>query len=260
MVNDGIYCFNNCNGNCCSKYSVMLTTEDILRILLNTPLKPEKFTAIYEATPNSDDPPISINSKNIELGLKQRKARLASPAIVFFDEIDAIAPKRGFFYGDSNVTTRVISQLLTELDGLEALSRDIVIVAATNRLDIIDTALIRPGRIDRMIKVDAPDEVARLSILKIFSKNMPLDTDVNLQELSKLIDGFAGSDIEALCSEAGLIALRENIKANKVTLKHFKAAMSKIHPTITAEMKKFFDDMENQFKQPVKQGKSLPYT
>jgi len=190
-----------------------------------------------------------------------RKARLASPAIIFFDEIDAITPKRGMIFGDSNVTTRVISQLLTELDGLETLSRDIVIVAATNRLDIIDPALIRPGRIDRLIKVDAPDEKARYEILKIYTKNMPLDDDVDLQQLAKETEGFAGSDIEAMCDEAGLIALRENINAQKVSLKHFKAAMKKIHPTITPEMKKFYDDMEKQFRKLITTvHKHSPYT
>ncbi|MHA1751946.1 MAG: CDC48 family AAA ATPase [Candidatus Helarchaeota archaeon] len=189
-----------------------------------------------------------------------RKARMASPAIIFFDEIDAITPKRGMMFGDSNVTTRVISQLLTELDGLETLSRDVVIVAATNRLDIIDPALIRPGRIDRLIKVDAPDEKARLEILKIYTKEMPLDDDVNLEDLAHEMEGFAGSDIEGCCDEAGLIALREDIKAKKVSLKHFKKAMKKIHPTITPEMKRFYDNMESQFRQIVGPQKHMPYT
>jgi len=189
-----------------------------------------------------------------------RKARLASPAIIFFDEVDAITPKRGMIFGDSNVTTRVISQLLTELDGLETLSRDIVIVAATNRLDIIDPALIRPGRIDRLIKVDAPDEKARIQIIKIYAKNMPLDDDVDLDEIARNMEGFAGSDIEGCCDEAGLIALREDINAKKVSLKHFKQAMEKIHPTITPEMKRFYDEMEKQFRQIVSTQKQLPYT
>jgi transitional endoplasmic reticulum ATPase len=191
-----------------------------------------------------------------------RKARLASPAIIFFDEVDAITPKRGSVFEDSNVTTRVISQLLTELDGLETLSRDIVIVAATNRLDIVDPALIRPGRIDRLIKVDAPDEKARLEILKIYTKDMPLDEDVNLEELAHELEGFAGSDIEGCCDEAGLIALRENIDANIVSIKHFRKAMGKVHPTITKDLKRFYDNMESQFRQMIsaESRKSLPYT
>lgn len=191
-----------------------------------------------------------------------RKARLASPAIIFFDEVDAITPKRGSVFGDSNVTTRVISQLLTELDGLETLSRDIVIVAATNRLDIVDPALIRPGRIDRLIKVDAPDEKARLEILKIYTKDMPLDEDVDLKDLAHKLEGFAGSDIEGCCDEAGLIALRENIDANIVSIEHFRKAMNKVHPTITKQLKDFYDNMESQFRQMIssESRKSLPYT
>ncbi|MHA1229824.1 MAG: CDC48 family AAA ATPase [Candidatus Helarchaeota archaeon] len=189
-----------------------------------------------------------------------RKARLASPAIIFFDEIDAITPKRGMSFGDSNVTTRVISQLLTELDGLETLSRDVVIVAATNRLDIVDPALVRPGRIDKLIKVDAPDEKARLKILQIYTANMPLADDVDLELLAKELEGFAGSDIEGLCYEAGLVALRENIEAKKVYKRHFELARQKIHPTITPEMKRFYDEMERRFRQLVIPSKQTPYT
>jgi transitional endoplasmic reticulum ATPase len=159
---------------------------------------------------------------------------MASPAIVFFDEIDAIAPRRGLGY-NSGVTERVISQLLTEMDGLGSLD-DVVVIAATNRPDILDPALLRSGRLDRLILVDAPDEQARQAILETYLKNMPLTDDVTSVFLASKTTGFAGSDIATLCREAGIIALRENINTKEVALKHFKESLKKVHPTISDEM------------------------
>jgi transitional endoplasmic reticulum ATPase len=138
-----------------------------------------------------------------------RKARQSAPCIIFFDEIDAIAPKRGRDIS-SAVTDKVVNQLLTELDGMEE-PKDVIIIAATNRPDIIDPALLRPGRLDRVILVPVPDEKARLDIFKIHTRNMNLAEDVSLEELAKKTEGYTGADIEALCREAAMLAVRESI-------------------------------------------------
>ncbi|RLI14786.1 AAA family ATPase, partial [Candidatus Bathyarchaeota archaeon] len=177
-----------------------------------------------------------------------RKARMAAPSIVFFDEIDAIAPSRGLGYGDSRVTERVISQLLTEIDGLITL-QNVVVIGATNRPDILDPALLRPGRFDRRIYVPPPDYEARLEILKIKTRNMPLAEDVNLEELAKRMEGYSGADIDSVCREAALNALRRDINAKEVTLKDFEEAMAGIAPSITPEMEKWYRDMEKRFKE-----------
>jgi len=174
-----------------------------------------------------------------EKGVREvfRKARLAAPTIIFFDEIDAIAPRRGLGYGDSHVTERVVSQLLTELNGLENL-KEVIVVAATNRPDILDPALLRPGRFDRVIHVPSPDEKARLEIVKIHSRRMPLSSDVDLKQLATPTTGYAGSDIEAVCREAGMLALREAVNASvgtgniHVCWRHFEQALEKIRSSI----------------------------
>ena len=177
-----------------------------------------------------------------------RKARLAAPSIVFFDEIDSLTPVRGMS-SDSNVTERVISQLLTELDGLLEL-KDIIVIAATNRPDIVDPALLRPGRFDRLILVKAPNQKGRLEIFKIYTKDMPLASDVVLKDLASTTEGFVGSDIEALCREAGMLALREDFNIEKVAMKHFSEALEKIHPTVTPDVIKYYDKITERFKRP----------
>ncbi len=176
-----------------------------------------------------------------------RKAKMAAPCIIFFDEFDSIAPSRGRHTTDSGVSEKVLSQLLTELDGLEV-KKDIVVIAATNRPDILDPALIRPGRIDRMLLVPPPDEIGRLEILKIFTKDMPLANNIDLNVLNKLLNGFSGADIETLCREAGMIALRENIRARKITKEHFKQATELINPSIIPEVIKWYETFGEKFK------------
>jgi transitional endoplasmic reticulum ATPase len=166
-----------------------------------------------------------------------RKARMAAPTIIFFDEIDAVVPRRGSGMGDSHVSERVISQLLTELDGLEKLE-NIVVVAATNRPDLIDSALLRPGRFDRLLLVRAPDKKARLEIFKIHTKDMPLAKDVDLEALAAETEGYAGSDIAALCREAGMLVLRKDIKGKDVHMKQFQEAMESVMPSVTEEIEK----------------------
>lgn len=169
-----------------------------------------------------------------------RKARMAAPAIIFFDEIDAVVPRRGSGIGDAHVTERVISQLLTELDGLEKLE-NVVVLAATNRPDLIDPALLRPGRFDRLILTPAPDKRTRLEIFKIHTRGMPLAKDVDLEKLAEETEGYVGSDIQAICREAAMTVLREDIKAKEVRMGHFREAIEKVRPSVTPEIEKGYE-------------------
>ncbi len=195
-----------------------------------------------------------------EKGVREifRKARQAAPCIIFFDELDAIAPTRGRSMGDSHVTERVISQLLTELDGLEILT-NVVVIAATNRPDIIDPALLRPGRFDRILYVSPPDKESRLQIIKIHTKKKPLAEDVNFEDLADNTEGYTGADIASLSSAAVMLALREHItkypdskeaekqaKDLKITMKHFEEAMKKIRPLSKQELD-MYKNVANQF-------------
>ena len=173
------------------------------------------------------------------------KARQTSPSIIFFDEIDALAPRRGAT-GDNRVTERVVNQLLTEIDGLEEL-HNVVIIGATNRPDILDTALLRPGRFDRIVLVGAPDEKARNDIFKLHTSGMPLAKDVSLSQLAKVTDGFAGADIESICREAAMIALRADMAAKEVAKKDFDKAMDKVRPSISKEVEDLYKSLKDQF-------------
>lgn len=178
-----------------------------------------------------------------------QRARQVAPCIIFFDEIDSIAPRRGSTYGDSGVTDRIVNQLLTEMDGLQR-TKDVVVIAATNRPDILDPALLRPGRFDRIIYVPPPDEEARYEIFKIHTRNMPLDDDVDLRELARRTEFYTGADIEAVVIEAGLAAARENINVQKVSRRHFEYALNKVKPSLTPdaldEYKKILEAFEKQ--------------
>ena len=175
-----------------------------------------------------------------------RKARQVAPCIIFFDEIDSIAPRRGL-WGDSHATERVVSQLLTEMSGLEEL-KDVVVVAATNRPDILDPALLRPGRFDKLIFVPPPDEKGRYEILKVHTKNIPLAKDVDLKEIAKRTQGYSGADLEALCREAALFALREDMEAKEVKMKHFEKAMEKVKPSLSKEIIKLYEKLSEEMK------------
>jgi transitional endoplasmic reticulum ATPase len=177
-----------------------------------------------------------------EKGVREtfRKARMAAPAIVFFDEIDAIVPSRGSGFGDSHVTERVISQLLTELDGLEKLE-NVVVLAATNRPDLIDSAVLRPGRFDRLVLVQAPDKKARHEIFKIHTKGMPLAKDVDLNALATETEGYVGADIAALCREAAMFVLRRDIKGKEVKMADFTEVIKRIRPSVTKEIEKDYE-------------------
>lgn len=164
-----------------------------------------------------------------EKGVREvfRKARQTAPTVIFFDEIDALASTRAGGSSDSGVTQRVVNQLLTEIDGMEEL-QDVAVIAATNRADMLDPALVRPGRFDRHIKVEEPDEKGRLAIFKVHTAKMPMANDVDLQRLAKTAEGYVGADIEAVTREAVMLALRENLQTEKITMKNFRDAMKKI--------------------------------
>lgn len=177
-----------------------------------------------------------------------RKARMAAPAVVFLDEMDSLAPRRGLGFSDSGVSERVISQLLTEMDGIVTL-QDIVVVAATNRPDMVDSAILRPGRFDRLIYVPEPDEKSRLQIFEIYTKEMPLTKDVDLKQLALMTKYHSGADIESLCREAGMHALRRDIKAKEVTMKDFQDAIKEMGPSVTPEMEKWYKNFMHQIRQ-----------
>lgn len=174
-----------------------------------------------------------------------KKAKQVSPSIVFLDELDAIAPKRGGHF-DSGATERVVNQLLTSMDGLEDLE-NVMVIAATNRPDIVDPALLRPGRFDKLILIPVPDEAGRMKILQVHTKDMPLEK-VDLAAISKRLEGYVGADIENLCREAGLAALRKSKTAAKVTSEHFEEALASMRPSITPDVVKFYENMFKQLK------------
>ncbi len=178
------------------------------------------------------------------------RARQVSPCIIFFDEIDALAGKRGVEVG-TKVTERVLNQLLAEMDGLEDLN-DVLVIGATNRPDMLDPGLLRPGRFDKVLLVGAPKEEGRLQILKIHTKNMPLAKDVILEDLSRKTIGFTGADIEAFVREAAMIALRESKETKQVRNKHFNEAMKKIKPSVSKPILEVYKKMEDSFLKSAK--------
>ncbi len=177
-----------------------------------------------------------------------RKARMAAPAVIFFDEIDSLSPRRGLGFSDSGVTERVISQLLTEMDGLITLE-DIVVIAATNRPDMVDPAVLRPGRFDRLIYTPEPDEKSRLQIFKIYTKGMPMAKDVNLVQLAAVTKNYTGADIEALCRETAMHALRKDVNATEVAMKNFDEALKRTGPSVSSDMEKWYKGFMQQVRQ-----------
>ena len=187
------------------------------------------------------------------------KARENAPTVVFFDEIDSIAGERGRGTGGgSEVGERVVSQLLTELDGLEELE-DVVVIATTNRPDLIDNALLRPGRLDRHVHVPVPDEEAREKIFEVHTRSKPLADDVDLEWLAGETEGFVGADIEALVREASMTASREFINSVdpdevgdsvgnvRVSREHFEQALDEVTPSVTEEIREQYEEIEEQF-------------
>ncbi len=170
-----------------------------------------------------------------ERGIREvfKIAKQASPTILFFDEIDAVVPKRGSSSTDAHVTERVISQFLTEMDGIEEL-KGVVVLAATNRLDLVDPAILRSGRFDLLLELPKPDEKTRVEIFKIHTKNKPIDKDIDLKTLAKQTDGKAGADIELICRKASMLAIKEYIGQKqkpelKISKRHFEEAMELVN-------------------------------
>jgi transitional endoplasmic reticulum ATPase len=172
-----------------------------------------------------------------------KKAKQVAPAIVFLDEIDAIAPKRGSHY-DSGATERVVNQLLTTMDGMDSLD-NVFVVAATNRPDILDKALLRPGRFDKLLLIPLPDAQSRRKILDIHTRNMPLE-GVDLDAIAERTEGFVGADLENLCREAGLIALRNKKGAKKVTSDDFEGAMKLVRASTDQETAKLYESLAKE--------------
>ncbi|XP_062603692.1 ATPase family gene 2 protein homolog A-like [Saccostrea cucullata] len=170
-----------------------------------------------------------------------RKARAAAPSIVFFDEIDALAIERGSSSGSSNVGDRVLAQLLTEIDGVQSL-RDVTIVAATNRPDMIDKALMRPGRLDRILYVPLPDMSTRHKIFTIHLSRMPAGDTVDVDQLVKVTEKYSGAEVSAVCHEAAMFALQEDIASERVEQRHFDKALTVVRPRISDQLIQFYQN------------------
>ncbi|XP_038062982.1 ATPase family protein 2 homolog [Patiria miniata] len=170
-----------------------------------------------------------------------RKARTAAPAIIFFDEIDALAVERGSASGGSNVADRVLGQLLTEIDGVEKL-QDVTIVAATNRPDMIDKALLRPGRLDRILYISLPDAQTRKEIFQIQFRTMPVASDVDADSLVEKTDKYSGAEVVAVCREAGLAAMQEDINIDHIHARHFLQALETVQPRTSDQLIRFYEE------------------
>ena len=195
-----------------------------------------------------------------EKGVREtfRRAKQVSPTIILFDELDAVAPTRGAS-SDSHVTERVVSQLLTELDGLEEL-KDVVVIGATNRPDMVDMALLRPGRLDRLVYIPPPNVSSRAQIFAIHLRGKPLADDVDIEQLAKETDGYVGADIEAICREGAMLALRgfirddmtsEQVKEGAATIRiskaHLYAAINRVKPTASRDMLHQYERIATEF-------------
>ncbi len=216
-----------------------------------------------------------------------RKARMYAPAVIFFDEVDAIAPMRGLS-SDTGVTERLVNQMLAEMDGIEKLD-NVVIIAATNRPDILDPALLRPGRFEKLIYVPPPDKNARYEILRVHTRKVVLNDDVNLEELSEKTDGYTGADLAALVREAAMIAIREGMRgcitkvselcpsddrdcrdtkmkecmsgaSIKIEMRHFEEAMRKVKPSVTQDMAQFYQNWIEKARQQLPRQVIKPST
>jgi len=173
-----------------------------------------------------------------------RKARQVKPSIVFFDEIDAVGGSRGGSGGGGKVGDRVLAQLLTEMDGVEGLT-GVTVVAATNRPDMMDTALLRPGRLDRVVFVPLPDLDTRMKVLAVHTRKIPISKDLDLETIARRTEGYSGAEIAAVCNEAALSALEENVNIDEVTEKHFQIALNNLKPRISKDLFKIYDKFQS---------------
>lgn len=176
------------------------------------------------------------------------RARQVAPCVIFIDELDSLVPARGSGMGEPQVTERVVNTILAEMDGLEEL-QSVVVIGATNRPNLIDPALMRPGRLDELIYVGVPDKAGRERILKIQTGKMPLAADVDLGEVAARTDRFTGADLEDVVRRAGLAALRESLGNKEVTMAHFEAALADSRATVTPEMEREYEQIVSKMKQ-----------
>ncbi|MEM4602012.1 MAG: AAA family ATPase, partial [Desulfurococcaceae archaeon] len=186
-----------------------------------------------------------------------RKARVHAPTIIFIDEIDALAPIRGL-NADSGVTERVVTQLITELDGIKDLG-NVVVLAATNRPDLVDHALLRPGRFDKLVYVPPPDFKARLEILRIHTRFLPLSADVDLYEVAQAAENYSGADLEALVREALMQALRESISVKYIEKQHFHKALNAVKPSLSDDLIKFYIEWNEKIRRVPPRAGFKPY-
>ncbi|MFH1294891.1 MAG: AAA family ATPase, partial [Candidatus Aenigmatarchaeota archaeon] len=183
-----------------------------------------------------------------------KRAKQVAPTIIFFDEIDSIATSRGGDSG-SRAYENVVSQILVEMSGIEEL-RNVIVIAATNRPDIIDSALLRSGRLERQLLIPAPDQKSRERILQIHTRNMPVEKDINIKKLAEKTEGYTGADLEALIREAGMTALRRTkMKGKTVSKKDFDAALTKIRPSLNAKVMEFYNKVDEILRAPVRKEK-----
>ncbi len=177
-----------------------------------------------------------------------QRARQVPPAIIFFDELDSLAPVRGASFGEPQVTERVVNQILSEMDGMQEL-KGVVVLGATNRPDMIDPALLRPGRFDELVYVKIPDTTARAEIFRAHTRKMALDSDVDLAKLAEITERFTGADIAGVCMKAGIFALRDNPDARAVTQEHFFRAVKEAIPSVSPEMEREYEKLARTVKQ-----------
>jgi transitional endoplasmic reticulum ATPase len=176
------------------------------------------------------------------------RARQVAPTVIFIDELDSLVPARGGGLGEPQVTERVVNTILAEMDGLEEL-QSVVVIGATNRPNLIDPALLRPGRFDELIYVAVPDQAGRRHILGIHTEGMPLAADVDLDTLAARTERFTGADLEDLVRRAGLFALRGSIEATEVTMAEFERALVDTRASVTPEMEREYEQIQENLKQ-----------
>ncbi|MGZ8999438.1 MAG: AAA family ATPase, partial [Allosphingosinicella sp.] len=171
-----------------------------------------------------------------------------APTVIFIDELDSLVPARGGGMGEPQVTERVVNTILAEMDGLEEL-QSVVVIGATNRPNLIDPALLRPGRFDELIYVPVPEKGGRRRILAIHTGKMPLAGDVDLDSLAARTDRFTGADLEDLVRRAGLFALRASLDASEVTMANFEQGLLETRASVTPEMEKDYEEIRSRLKQ-----------
>jgi transitional endoplasmic reticulum ATPase len=182
-----------------------------------------------------------------------QRARQVSPTVIFIDELDSLAPKRGGSLGEPAVTERVVNTLLAEMDGLESLE-NVVVIGATNRPTLLDPALLRPGRFDEAIYVGVPEKTGRRKILEIHTADMPLADDVDLDELAAATEGYTGADLENLSRKAGLLALREDLESDVIPMRIFENSLQQTRASVTDDMEREYEEMAERLKQESPRG------